>query len=434
VDFWVGLKLQEKSEENKRKFFLLISLITNLGILGFFKYFNFFISSFHGIVEPFGFSLDFLHINLLLPVGISFYTFQTLSYTLEIYKKNLDPTDKFVDYALFVSFFPQLLAGPIGRANKLLPQIENCHGATKKQFEEGISLIIMGLFKKVMIGDVSGRIVDHIFAEPEFYKSAELVSALLLFSIQIYADFSGYTNIARGTAKLFGFELSKNFEQPYFSTNITDFWRRWHMSLSSWLRDYVFLPIAYAATRKISKIKSAFINSEKAVYIFSTLVTFLLCGLWHGASWNFVFWGVLHGLFLSLHRISLKKSKAQTRFKYQGIQSFVKFIIKISFTYLFILIAWLFFRLADWSSIVLFCSKLINWESSEYTFRFIQITFAFYIAVIVYDFFEYYFKEHAFIILIKNKGLAYGILASMFFVTCVFLFQSQSLPFVYFQF
>ncbi len=434
VDFFVGLKLHETTEERKRKLFLYLSLFTNLGILGFFKYYNFFISSFEGILQHLGFSLDFLHIKVLLPIGISFYTFQTLTYTLEIYKRNLTPTKKFLDYAVFISFFPQLLAGPIGRASKLLPQITTLSGANKNQVEQGITLIIIGLFKKVLIGDVAGRITDHIFAEPEFYKSIELISAILLFSIQVYADFSGYSHIARGTAKLFGIELSKNFERPYFSSNITEFWRRWHISLSTWLRDYLFLPLAYTSTRRIPNKQYFGLSSEKVVYIFSTMITFILCGLWHGASWNFVFWGALHGIYLSVHRIILKKKKVQHRFKYQGFTKTVKFLLKVIGTYFLVLFAWSFFRLTDWTSISLFWDKLIHWQSSEFTFRFIKITFSFYAALTIYDLGEYYFGEQDFTLLLKKKEFAYGILGVMFIITCAFIFQSQSLPFVYFQF
>ena len=222
---------------------LLASLTANQGILGFFKYFNFFVDSFISMISIFTHDLDFLHLNIILPVGISFYTFQTLSYTIDIYRKKLVPTNSFLDFALFVSFFPQLVAGPIERAANLLPQISTSRKTTKEQLLDGSILIIYGLFKKVMIGDAAGRYVDHIFAHMDLYSSWELVFALFMFSIQIYADFSGYSNIARGTAKLFGFEIMKNFEQPYLSSNITEFWRRWHISLSSWLKDYLYISL-----------------------------------------------------------------------------------------------------------------------------------------------------------------------------------------------
>ena len=237
IDYFVGKALYKTKNVKKRKSFLWISLFANLGILGVFKYFNFFIESFTDLSFKFGWNLDYLHLNIILPVGISFYTFQTLSYTLDIYRQKLKPTTNFIDFALFVSFFPQLVAGPIERASALLPQLSKKLSPTKEQIESGIVLIITGLFRKVMIGDTAGKYVDHIFGDLNGYASIEVLAALVLFSIQIYADFSGYSRIARGTSKLLGVELMKNFEQPYLSRNITESWRRWHISLSSWLKD-----------------------------------------------------------------------------------------------------------------------------------------------------------------------------------------------------
>ncbi len=243
VDFFIGQKMDATLNPVRRKQLLFLSVFVNLGILGFFKYFGFFVASFSPIAAIFGGNLDYLHLNIILPVGISFYTFQTMSYTLDIYRGRLKPTNNFIDFAVFVSFFPQLVAGPIERAKALLPQIAKAPLPTKIQIQKGIVLIITGLFKKVMIGDTTGRFVDHIFSQPEIYKSPELLFGLLLFSLQIYADFSGYSSIARGTAKLMGIELMKNFEQPYLSRNITEFCRRWHISLSSWLKDYLYISL-----------------------------------------------------------------------------------------------------------------------------------------------------------------------------------------------
>jgi D-alanyl-lipoteichoic acid acyltransferase DltB (MBOAT superfamily) len=278
IDFFVGQKLHLSANPNTRKRWLSLSMLSNLGILGAFKYYGFFVSSFAPLAAIFGGNLDYLHLNIILPVGISFYTFQTMSYTIDIYRRKLEPTNNFIDFAVFVSFFPQLVAGPIERASNLLPQIAKVPLPSRIQVEKGIVLIATGLFKKVMIGDTAGRIVDHVFAQPEIYKSPELLAALVLFSIQIYADFSGYSSIARGTAKLLGIELMKNFEQPYLSRNITEFWRRWHISLSSWLRDYLY--ISLGGNRK--GISRTYVN---------LMLTMLLGGLWHGASWNFVIWG-----------------------------------------------------------------------------------------------------------------------------------------------
>lgn len=225
-------------------------MIVNLGLLASFKYFNFFIDSFGKFGALFGADLDFLHLNVILPVGISFYTFQTLSYTIDIYRGKMTPTNNILNFALYVAFFPQLVAGPIERAAHLLPQIEKSPNPVLKDFKEGMALITVGMFKKVMIGDTCGRMVDHFFAQPAYYSSSELLGGLLLFAFQIYADFSGYSNIARGTARLLGIDLMENFNQPYLSSNIAEFWRRWHISLSSWLRDYLYIP-PLAAIKKV---------------------------------------------------------------------------------------------------------------------------------------------------------------------------------------
>lgn len=307
IDFFIAKSLQKSDDDKRRKLLLSLSLFSNLGILFFFKYFNFFIDSFKSISSDLGVELDFLHLNIILPVGISFYTFQTLSYTIDVYRKKLKPTTNFIDFALFVSFFPQLVAGPIERASNLLPQLARRNKVKVEQIKQGVVLIVTGLFRKVMIGDTSGRYVDHIFGNIEMYKSSEVIAALILFSIQIYADFSGYSKIARGTAKLLGIELMKNFEQPYLSTNITEFWRRWHISLSSWLKDYLYFSLGGNRKGKMKMYRNL-------------MLTMLLGGLWHGASWNFVIWGGLHGVYLIIHKLILKKRKIRstniTRFKF----------------------------------------------------------------------------------------------------------------------
>jgi len=420
VDYFIGQKLFSVKNDKKRNYFLLISIFTNLGILGVFKYYGFFVESFAPMASIFGGNLDYLHLNIILPVGISFYTFQTMSYTIDIYRKKIKPTKNFIDFAVFVSFFPQLVAGPIERAKNLLPQISNIPKPTKNQIEKGITLIVVGLFKKVMIGDTAGRIVDNIFAQPELYKSPELLAALILFSIQIYADFSGYSSIARGTAKLLGIELMKNFEQPYLSRNITEFWRRWHISLSTWLRDYLY--ISLGGNRK--GITRMYIN---------LMITMLLGGLWHGASWNFVIWGGLHGIYLAIHKLILKEKKVDNRFIYTNPLSLFRFIGNVIITYIIVLITWLFFRATDFDTTILFINKMIFWESSELSLRFFSITTSFFLMMLIIDSVEYFTKRHTFV-LIPNRVVSYGILSALFLVTTLFMFQSDPLPFVYFQF
>lgn len=421
IDYFIGKKLYSVEKKSFRKILLIASLAANLGILGFFKYFNFFVDSFDVLISNFGYKLDFLHLNIILPVGISFYTFQTLSYTIDIYRRKIQPTSNFIDFALFVSFFPQLVAGPIERASNLLPQLNKVLKPSSDQIKKGIVLIVYGLFKKVLIGDAAGRIVDHIFAQPEFYFSIELLSALILFSIQIYADFSGYSNIARGLAKLLGIELMKNFEQPYLSSNITEFWRRWHISLSSWLKDYLYISLG---GNRFNKYRT-YLN---------LMITMLLGGLWHGASWNFVIWGGLHGLYLSVHKLILKGKKVADYYIFESLNSLFLFIFKVFITYLLVLFAWLFFRVKTFHLAMCFIQNIIHWQKSELAIRFVTITSTFLIITILFDFLEYYTKRHSFILLIPNKYIRYGILTAMLATIILFLFQTEPLPFVYFQF
>ncbi|MAJ43827.1 MAG: membrane-bound O-acyltransferase family protein [Candidatus Marinimicrobia bacterium] len=417
-DFYLGKKIFLSSNQKNRKYLLFASLSVNLGILSFFKYYNFFIDSFSILMNHFNLSLDYLHFNIILPVGISFYTFQTMSYTIDIYKRKLNPTNNIVDFAVFVSFFPQLVAGPIERAKNLLPQISIKNSPTKIQINEGIALIISGLFKKVLIGDTTGRIVDKIFAQPELYKSPELLSAIILFSIQIYADFSGYSNIARGTGKLLGIELMKNFQQPYFSRNITEFWRRWHISLSSWLTDYLYIPLG-------GNRKGLFRTYQ------NLLITMLLGGLWHGASWNFVIWGGLHGIYLAIHKFLLNGKKISIKMVNFNFNN----IIKIIFTYLLVLFTWLFFRADSFESSIYFIKKIIFWESSDLTIRFFKITLSFIFITLAYDLVEHITKKHSFLVLISNKYyFRTGILFAISLVSFLYLFNSKPSPFMYFQF
>ena len=421
ADFFIGRALYQATEPPARKRWLALSMTINLGILAFFKYFNFFADSFQTFISPFGMQLDYLHLNIILPVGISFYTFQTMSYTIDIYRRKLQPTNSFLNFALFVSFFPQLVAGPIERATHLLPQIARLRNPVADQVQQGVALIVLGLFKKVMIGDACGRIVDRVFAQMEYYNSIELLMALVMFSVQIYADFSGYSNIARGVAKLLGVDLMRNFEQPYLSTNITEFWRRWHISLSSWLRDYLY--ISLGGNRK----------GTRRTYV-NLMITMLLGGLWHGASWNFVIWGGLHGLYLAVHKGMLGNRRVTMRPPIKGVGDAVSHFSKGVATYLLVLLTWLFFRAQSFADVTLFLERVFAWEGSAMAWRFVKITGAYLGMTLLLDTAEYITQLHAFVLKIKSKAVRYGILAPLFIIVLIFIFQSEPLPFIYFQF
>ena len=285
VDYFSSLGIVRSTSPGRKKFFLILSLASNLGILGFFKYFNFFSKSTTELLNHFGFQADSFTVNFLLPLGISFYTFQTMSYTIDVYKGKLEPTSNFWDFALYVSFFPQLVAGPIERATHLLPQISKQRILNLEETSRGVFLILLGYYKKVYIADNLALIVDPIFNDPSS-SGSQVLFANFVFFFQIYGDFSGYSDIARGLSKMLGFDLMMNFNLPAFSLNVGDFWRRWHISFMSWLRDYVYFSLGSKDSSELRKN----INN---------LIVFFLSGLWHGANWTFVIWGTICG-FINL--------------------------------------------------------------------------------------------------------------------------------------
>jgi D-alanyl-lipoteichoic acid acyltransferase DltB (MBOAT superfamily) len=284
VDYFVGFKIDSTDNPTKRKSWLWVSVIFNVGLLGFFKYYNFFVDSWIDMFSLFGYNIQSTWtLKVILPVGISFYTFQTMSYSFDIYYKKLKPTHDFLSFATFVSFFPQLVAGPIERASNLLSQITTKRTFRYDQIASGLKLILWGLFKKVAIADALAPMVDDIFTNYATYPASTLILGVTLFSFQVYGDFSGYSDIAIGTAKLFGIELMSNFKFPNFSRNVAEYWQRWHVSLSTWFRHYIYIPLGGS---RVSKLKS----------VRNIGIIFLVSGFWHGANWTFVFWGAFHAL------------------------------------------------------------------------------------------------------------------------------------------
>lgn len=331
VDFTIGNQLFKAEKASTRKILLCLSLVVNLGLLGFFKYFNFFIDNVNQVFSFLGKPLEYRGLEIILPVGISFYTFQTLSYTLDIYHKKLKPTNNFIAFAGFVSFFPQLVAGPIERAKNLLPQFETTRVFNKQKAKDGLRQILWGLFKKIVIADQCALIVNDCFANPEAYNGLTLSFGAFFFAIQIYGDFSGYSDIAIGSARLFGFDLMKNFAFPYFSRNIAEFWRRWHISLSTWFRDYVYIPLGGSECTKAKVVRNIF-------------AVFLISALWHGANWTFIIWGLIHALcYLPLLYINTTRKYTDTVARNKPFPNF-KELLSIIFTFMLTTIAWIFFR------------------------------------------------------------------------------------------
>ena len=338
VDFFCGIKMSKAKALKQRKIFLFISLVTNIGLLFFFKYFDFFTDS----LNQFSGS-NFEPLNLILPMGISFYTFQTMAYSIDIYKGKINAETHLGKFALYVSFFPQLVAGPIERADKLLPQFQsNNNKFTFKNFISGTTQVLFGLYKKVVVADLIAIYVESIYGTYELYTGFTLLFATYLFAIQIYCDFSGYTDIAIGSARILGYDLMENFKTPYFSKSITEFWRRWHISLSSWLRDYLYINLGG--------------NRNGTILTYRNLmITMLLGGLWHGASWNFLIWGGLHGLFLGLERFFNYPSYINAK---SNIQKFFSAIISFNL----VCFAWIFFRAETLSKSIGIISRIFDFD------------------------------------------------------------------------
>lgn len=326
LDYFVALAIQNSQDVSKRKLFLGISLIGNLGMLGFFKYYNFFVQSWIDAWSSIGVTVEATTLNIILPVGISFYTFQTLSYTIDVYRNEMKPTKNFIDFAAFVTFFPQLVAGPIERASHLLPQFYKSRVFDYQNAVLGCKLIVWGMFKKVVVADNCAFFVTKIFDNPEAYSSGELFVGMVFFAFQIYGDFSGYSDIAIGLSKLFGFDLMVNFKFPYFSRDIAEFWRRWHISLSTWFRDYIYIPLGGS-------------KGTMGLQIRNVMIIFLVSGFWHGANWTYVVWGVFHAvLFLPLLLFNVNRSHLITK-SYGWID-----FAKISATFFIVCVGWVFFR------------------------------------------------------------------------------------------
>jgi D-alanyl-lipoteichoic acid acyltransferase DltB (MBOAT superfamily) len=333
---------------------LWLSIINNLGILGIFKYYNFFAVQFRDGLEVLGLHTNPVLLNIALPVGISFYTFHGMSYVFDIYRGQQKPVKNFVDYAVFVSFFPLLVAGPIERASHLLPQVQKSRKFNYNQAVEGCRLILWGMFKKVVIADSLAPIVDAIFNNYQNESGITLIIGAIAFSFQIYGDFSGYSDIALGTAKLFGFELLSNFKFPYFSRDIAEFWRRWHISLSSWFKDYLYIPLGGSKEGKAKAIRNTFI-------------IFLVSGFWHGASWNFIAWGFIHACgFLPL--LLLKRNRMYTSdVVAEGkLLPSVSELFQMLGTFAFVTLAWVFFRMSHIGDAFHYITRIIGSDFLEY--------------------------------------------------------------------
>ena len=344
IDYFCGIQISKKSNKNEKRNYLILSLFFNLGFLFCFKYFIFFIQTVDGLLPQIDFLNDVQVSDMLLPIGISYYTLRKISYIVDIYREHLYPEKNLGKFALYVSFFLEIAAGPIDRAKKLLPQFNQKIMFEYSRVTGGLKLFTWGLFKKVVIADRLSIFVNHVFHNPSEFNGFSFVIATFFYSIQIYSDFSGYSDMAIGIARILGFNLDENFKRPYFSKSIVEFWSRWHITLSKWLRDYIFLFFSYGVSRRIKSDYLFFIKTEYLSYSVGILTTMTICGLWHGAKWTYLLWGILHGVYLILsittRKIRRKISKKIKGYKFQNLRN----LLKMFFTFSIISFLWIFFR------------------------------------------------------------------------------------------
>jgi alginate O-acetyltransferase complex protein AlgI len=417
VDFWVGRRLGGEENQPRRKSLLLLSCFTNLGILGFFKYFNFFADSAAQLFQIFGLKADTFTLSIVLPVGISFYTFQTMSYTIDVYRRRMKPVDSMVDFAVYVAFFPQLVAGPIERATRLLPQVQKHRHVDWEDIRSGSLLILLGLFRKVAIADGLAPLVNRVFSDPGEAGSAQLLIALYSFSLQIYGDFAGYSDIARGTARLLGFDLMINFQHPYFSTNITEFWRRWHISLSSWLRDYLYITLGGNRGGTIMTYRNL-------------MLTMLIGGLWHGAGWAFVIWGGLHGLYLAGHKLLLGSRQLNADVQFKSWKLAPRDLLGVVITFHLVALTWIFFRATEFDQAWTYLTGIINWHDGS-TAGLKRLAVSGFLLLVI-DVPQYVKRDHT--VVLRWPWILRGLLMALL-ILCLFGLRSYGkVPFIYFQF
>ena len=420
VDYFVGIAMDRSSDKRKRKFLLFVSVAVNIGFLGFFKYYNFFSESFADAFTLLGRPFEAHRLNIVLPVGISFYTFQTLSYSIDVYRGELKPTRNLLAFLAFVSFFPQLVAGPIERAANLLPQFFSHRSFDYRKGVDGMRQILWGLFKKIVIADYCAGYVDLIFSNHESYSGSTLLVGAVLFAFQIYGDFSGYSDIAIGTARLFGFNLMRNFAFPYFSRDMAEFWRRWHISLSTWFRDYLYIPLGGSRGSKAKVVRNIF-------------VIFIVSGFWHGANWTFIVWGALNAIyFLPLLLLNRNRHNLEIVAKGKYLpngREWLSMLVTFGLTVL----AWIFFRSANMGEAVSYLGGIFS-PSLFFLPELLPMKLLMLIAVFILI--EWWGRESEYAIadlsIYRSGVLKYGFYYSI--VLLIFIYGGGEQQFIYFQF
>jgi hypothetical protein len=412
--------MQDAENQKVKRFWFWLSVTVNLGFLGVFKYYNFFAESFADSLSHFGFQINPYTLSIILPVGISFYTFHGLSYVIDIYKDRIKAERNFVDYAVFVSFFPLLVAGPIERATHLLPQIKKERTFDYAKAVDGLRQILWGLFKKIVIADQCAFYANQIFNNSSDYSGSTLFLGAIFFTFQIYGDFSGYSDIALGTARLFGIELLRNFAFPYFSRDIAEFWRRWHISLSSWFKDYLYIPLGGSKGGTWMKIRNTFI-------------IFIVSGFWHGANWTFIAWGALNALFI-MPSIIIKTNRNNIDIVAQGkLFPTVKELSQIIMTFCLTVFAWIFFRSENLTSALFYINKMFS--SLLFTLPKIR-PYTLFVLMMFFVLIEWLGREQKYAI--EHLGLkwrpVFRYIMYYFIIFSLFWFAGKSQQFIYFQF
>ncbi|MEN0056442.1 MAG: MBOAT family O-acyltransferase [Mucilaginibacter sp.] len=420
LDYYTGIRIAGARNDNYKKLWLWISISVNLGFLAFFKYYNFFSLSFAEAAAQLGFRVDPFTIKVILPIGISFYTFHGLSYVVDIYKNRIKPERSFIDYSVFVSFFPLLVAGPIERATHLLPQIKKRRVFDYAKAIDGLRQILWGLFKKVVIADQCAAYVNLVFNHSEHFSGSEHVVAAVLFAFQIYCDFSGYSDIALGVARLLGIELLRNFAYPYFSRDIAEFWRRWHISLSSWFKDYLYIPLGGSKGGLWMKIRNTFI-------------IFLVSGFWHGANFTYIIWGALNAIYF-LPLLVLNRNRTNLEIVAQGrALPTLREVIGIVITFSLTVFAWIFFRAASVSDALRYITELFTNPVFSYPVQFnIPLT----LLIIFFLVIEWRGREYPYALGNPNIAFPKFVRWSFYYamVLCIWYFTGAEQQFIYFQF
>lgn len=428
VTYASGLFLSKTNDQRKRKLIVGLSLTVNFLILFFYKYFNFFSESIEYTLTLLGTKMDLPQLDILLPVGISFYTFQAVGYTIDVYKKDLEAEKNLGKYALFVSFFPQLVAGPIERSKNLLPQLSNLNQLKYENLRSGGYLILWGLFKKMVIADNLSILVNTLYDSPEKYTGIETFVGVIFFSFQIFCDFSAYTDIARGVARLFGIDLMKNFDSPYLALNITEFWRRWHISLSTWFRDYLYFPLGGSRVG----LNRMYMN---------LFLVFLISGLWHGASINFVIWGAIHGVVIVLEKMYQKRDLI----KISNKDLFSYRLLKISSTFALVTFLWIFFRANTFGDSMIIIKNLFNWDMNNlfngnvYTLGLTQgefwITIFFVLVMLLVEYYNSFISSISNFIMNQKLVFRWALYLGLIYIILIFgNYGGEQQQFIYFQF